>query len=191
MPPRAKLIGVGGPMGSGKTFFVETIQKALGDHCKVVTIASPLYDVCKTLGMRRKDRAFLQKVGAALRSVDEDIFIKAAVQKVLDEAEEMKDERSVVVVDGIRFENEVLQLNAAGVETIYLDIPHDVRIERLKQTYPENWQEHVDRLTDPAEQVYSIKHLFKREADGRMTPEQILELAKSIKEGRPGSPVAP
>ena len=171
-------------MCSGKTFFTNAIKETLGDACSVVRFSSPLYDICRILGMEGKDRAMLQQVGQALRGWDEKCFIKAAIHAVKQERERLKDMPGmrVIICEDIRFRNELYALQAVGFWGIYLDLPVDVRMERLKSTYPANFEDHLARMSDPSEQVGAFKNMFDRVADAQMTAGAMMSLVEEIAE---------
>ena len=44
------------------------------------------------------------------------------------------------IIDDVRYKNEVIKLKENGWLVIKIDIDDDLQIERLKNAYPENWQ---------------------------------------------------
>jgi len=56
-----------------------------------------------------------------------------------------------VVVDDIRYLNEIKKLKEDGWVLVKIDIDDSLQIERLKQTYPENWEVHAESRTHPSE----------------------------------------
>ena len=53
-----------------------------------------------------------------------------------------------IVVDDVRFLNEVKTLKDAGWFLVKLDVADELQVERLKATYPDDWETHVSNRTD-------------------------------------------
>ena len=62
----------------------------------------------------------------------------------------MKDSENIVI-DDLRFPNEYSALEKAGFKFIKLNISDEFQIERLKKTYPENYNNHISRRNDISE----------------------------------------
>jgi dephospho-CoA kinase len=117
------VIGLIGKIGSGKT----TVGKYLKDRygASEHRFSTILSDILDRLYLPQR-REYLQALGAALRAnLGEDVIVNA-FEKDLGE-----DPSEVLVVDGIRYENEVEMLK--GIENsvlIYVDAPAEIRYER-------------------------------------------------------------
>ena len=76
----------------------------------------------------------------------------------------MKDDKSIRnhILDDCRYANEVKKLKADGWYVVLLDISDELQIERLKSTYPKDWQKHIDARNHPSELDVDIidKSLF-------------------------------
>jgi hypothetical protein len=64
-------------------------------------------------------RRFLQELGAAVRAIDEDFWLRAAMRKVM----EANDAGVPVVITDVRYPNEAASLRRAGFHLVYIDRP--------------------------------------------------------------------
>ncbi|PPS86423.1 deoxynucleotide monophosphate kinase family protein [Streptomyces sp. MH60] len=84
-----------------------------------------LSEVVTTYGWERgKDltpevRRFLQELGAAVRDIDEDFWLRAAMKKVV----EANDASVPAVITDVRYPNEAASLKRAGFHLVYIDRP--------------------------------------------------------------------
>ena len=104
-------------------------------------LATELFD------MREKDRKLLQDLGAALRAIDGNVWVRAFGRQV----RQCESLGQSIVVDDLRFRNEYNCLRDLGFTIIRLDIPPDVQLLRLRQTYPSTYEAHLARIRDPSE----------------------------------------
>jgi len=117
------VVGLIGKIGSGKTTVGRHLKETYGasEH----RFSAILSDILERLYLPQR-REFLQALGACLReNLGQDVLVEA-FRKDLE-----KDPSNVLVVDGIRYENEVAMLR--GLENsvlIYIDAPAGLRYER-------------------------------------------------------------
>ncbi|MFD3361614.1 hypothetical protein ACFWW5_00740 [Streptomyces albidoflavus] len=64
-------------------------------------------------------RRFLQELGAAIRTIDEDFWLRAAMKKVAD----TNDTSHPAVITDVRYPNEAASLRRAGFVLIYIERP--------------------------------------------------------------------
>lgn len=149
-----------GKMASGKTTLAERLLPIYQDSIKfsfaqaVKNFARFLYDIPEDY----KDRVKFQKVGDGARKyINPNVWIDA----VLHQTESLGDE-ILCIIDDVRYENEVNHLKEAGWKVVLLDISEDLQIERLKKTYPEDWEVHAKARTHESEQGIDLidKGLF-------------------------------
>ena len=76
----------------------------------------------------KKPRAFLQDFGMMMRSYDEGVFIRRAI-------EDAEYDRSVC--DDLRMNDEAWALRDAGWLLVKVDLPEEKRLERVERLYPE------------------------------------------------------
>ncbi len=133
-------IAVCGKMASGKTtladWFVEhhDFQK-ISLAAKVKSIAADLF------GMVHKDRRLLQQIGMKMREIREDVWIDYLINHDGDN----------LIVDDVRFINEAEKLKAAGWTILRINIDDELQKERLKVTYPDDWEVHWNSRGDSSE----------------------------------------
>ena len=133
-------IAVCGKMASGKTtladWFVEhhDFQK-ISLAAKVKSIAADLF------GMVHKDRRLLQQIGMKMREIREDVWIDYLINH----------EGDNLIVDDVRFINEAEKLKAAGWTIVRINIDDELQKERLKVTYPDDWEVHWSSRGDSSE----------------------------------------
>lgn len=72
----------------------------------------------------KKDRELLQELGTYLKSIDNEVWIRAIVTK-------MKPNMQYIITD-VRYRDEFDALKKLGFIGVYVDSPRELRIERLK-----------------------------------------------------------
>ena len=167
-----------GKMASGKTTLAERVLPTYQDSRKfsfaqaVKDFARFLYDIPEDF----KDRVKFQKVGDGARKfINPNVWIDA----VLHQTENLSD-WTLCVIDDVRYENEVKHLKEAGWKVVLLEINEDLQIERLKKTYPNDWEVHAQARSHPSEaEIDSIdKSLFDlilKAEDGDANYNQIMQ----------------
>ena len=136
-----------GKMASGKT----TMALKLGDRFgfKRFSLAKGVKDFGNFLfdiPEGHKDRVAYQKVGDGGRNLlYAEIWIDVMLKSV------SNSECSNAVVDDVRYLNEVENLKKEGWKIIKIDIEEPQQIERLKKTYPNDWETHVSARNHPSE----------------------------------------
>ena len=146
-------IGILGKMGSGKSTLANMIidkdtryiRYAFGD--KVKEIAKNLF------GMVEKDRNLLQNIGGKMREIDDSVWVNYVLNQIKN--------TNFIVIDDVRYENEVVSLKKNGFTIIYLDIDTNTQIERLKLTYPNTYLQHINNGNHESEKA----NLYSKHAD--------------------------
>jgi len=142
-----------GKAGAGKSYSAEFLKQTYG--YKTAKFAYPIYDIARNyFEMKNKDRKLLQIIGtdAGRIMINENIWINRLVEdlKIVRETEKyLQRSHTYYVSDDVRFKNEHIALKSAGWVGIYLDVPDDVRIQRLKNrdgTAQEATLQHVSEL---------------------------------------------
>lgn len=118
-----KVILISGKMGSGKTTLATHLVKAINLHqkfyCVAMKFADPLYqmhDYCLAVlnqsgvDTKKKDGKLLQLLGTdwARSTIDENIWVKVAQNRVRKIKPTAYDHTNVVIFDDCRFKNELL-----------------------------------------------------------------------------------
>ena len=140
-------IGIIGRAGAGKTTLahalLDRIKEINGEDTQIVAFADKLKDICRDVfGMVDKDRALLQKVGDALRSVKKSVFIDYLMRTV-----DSNPDKHIIIHD-IRFPNEARACLSRGFDLVFLDVDEATQIARGRRTGHEHKSESgVDGLT--------------------------------------------
>ena len=163
-------IALCGGIASGKSTLAELVAREMrrrGARVRRTSFAALLKRLAtEVFGMppERKDRALLIKLGAALRSVDRDVFVRATLREMRAEAAAADaGERApaVWIVDDLRFANELSALRAdSGVDVgggggdwmiVKVVAGERARSRRIAALYGDAASEHSARLADPSE----------------------------------------
>lgn len=149
-------IALAGPMGSGKTFVAEWLQRRYGSlrlqrigfGDEVKRLVQELWEPPK------KDRALLVEFATSMRTIDPAIWIK----RLLATTEATPDAHWVC--DDLRQDNELTALRERGWLLVRILVPEGVRKQRIQDKYPDDYEEHLsygnhkterDMLQAPAE----------------------------------------
>ena len=141
-----KNIAICGKMASGKTTLAHTLRDEA--NFEVMSLAGAVKRLGRDLfGMVEKDRPLLQQIGMKMREIRPTVWIDYLVSQ----ADSVNESQYFVAVDDVRFVNEAKRFKDEGWILVKMDIGEELQIERLKKTYPENWEMHVDNRTDESE----------------------------------------
>ncbi|MFH1403493.1 MAG: AAA family ATPase [Candidatus Altiarchaeota archaeon] len=119
-----KVIGLIGRIGSGKSIVAEHLVENYG--AVVYRFSDVLKDVLNRVH-KPITRENLQDLGVALRSAFDDQGILAEVLR----ADIMESDSKLIIVDGIRYYDEVEMVKGVGGVTLYVKAPPEVRYERV------------------------------------------------------------
>lgn len=138
-----------GKMASGKTTLVNDLMTKYSFTKKysfaqaVKDFARFVYDIPEDY----KDRVKFQKIGDGARKyISPDVWIDAVINQSKKAPINEKQ-----FLDDARYENEVIKLKKEGWLVILIDIDEELQIERLKKTYPDDWEVHVDARNHASE----------------------------------------
>tara|TARA_Y100000817_G_scaffold313124_1_gene308495 strand:- start:2561 stop:3064 length:504 start_codon:yes stop_codon:yes gene_type:complete len=164
-------IAIYGPMCSGKTT-ISNIIKDINSDYQIFSFGQKIKDLAVELfSMEGKNRSLLIGIASKLREIDEDVWVKYVMDQVTD--------LENCIIDDLRFQNELNALT--GWTIICLNTPKEIRIQRIKELYPDNWQDHIqnmdhisetDTLNFPENTVY---------IDGSKPLEEITQLINKIR----------
>lgn len=175
-----KMIAISGKFASGKSTLMKNIKQTFEEQnmsVETMSIAGYLKQLCiEGFGMlpgeENKDRPLLIKVGSALRSVNKNVFLNILLHKV------KESKANVIIIDDLRFLNEAEMLASTWVQ-IRVEAPEDVRIERVKNKYPDTFQQHLSQMNSESEtQLDSYK--FDHIINTNWTQEEFENLIKKI-----------
>ena len=140
-------IAISGQMCSGKTTIAKCICEINPEYNihsfggKIKELARDLFNMDKT-----KDRSLLINIANKMKDIDPDVWIKY----ILKECSHEKN----CVIDDLRFANELEYLKNDPNDLWYfivLQIPKEVRINRIKELYPNNFEDHLKNMNDISE----------------------------------------
>ena len=140
-------IAISGHMCSGKTTIANIIKNQILNYQiysfgkKVKDVAYDLFNMDKSI----KNRSLLINIADKMREIDEDVWAKHVIHQISD--------KNNCIIDDLRFQNELDILEKDG-DWIYivLTIDNDIRLERLKQLYPDNYSDHIKNMGHLSEQ---------------------------------------
>lgn len=150
-------IALTGKICSGKSFVSNMLVKegfsrvGFGDGVK--KYCNELFD------MKQKNRKLLQDFAQSLKEIDKNVWIN-----YLDKYIRTLPINSNIVVDDLRFPNELNYLKKNGFIIIKLDVNYELQIERIKKTYPNDYLLHINRLNDISESYindFEYDYLFE------------------------------
>jgi len=131
-------IAICGKMGSGKTTLANNIIinnpyfKKHSLAAGVKKFARFVYDIPE----EKKDRVLFQKIGDGARNeLFEDIWITTMLRQC--------GEDEYLIVDDVRYYNEVIKLKEQGWNLIKINISNELQEQRIKKTYPNDWLTHL------------------------------------------------
>lgn len=138
-------VAICGKMASGKTTLANMICEHDSNYIRlslagmVKEVAHTLFNMSKT----NKNRKLLQQIGMKMREIRPLVWIDYVI-------EESKD-YEWVVVDDVRFINESKRFKEDGWKLVKLEITDEMQMDRLKNTYGDNWETHWNNRSDPSE----------------------------------------
>ena len=128
-------IAIIGKMCSGKS----TIAQIIMDHdssYKTFSFGGAVKKYAKEIfNMQGKDRSLLINFANKMREIDKDVWVRP----VIEESGLFEN----CIVDDVRYQNELDALVNDNWIIIKLNISRELQEERIKNTYPENYEDHL------------------------------------------------
>ena len=151
-----------GKICSGKTTITNNLIIKLNENnfnYKKASFADGVYEIAYNLfDMKNKNRNLLQSIGMKMREIDENIWIKSTIKKV----NHFNKNDTYIIIDDCRFQNELDNLIKNDFILIKLNISNELQLNRLKNTYPDTWNEqnlnHIseNNLNNLSENIFQI-----------------------------------
>ena len=134
-------IAIYGPMCSGKS----TIASIINGHdsrYKIYSFGQRIKDLAIELfDMEGKNRSLLITIADQMREIDKDVWVKYIMKQVKD--------KDKCIIDDLRFQNELNYLE--GWKIICLTTPLNVRVDRIKELYPDSYEDHIKNMSHLSE----------------------------------------
>jgi dephospho-CoA kinase len=139
-------IAITGKMCSGKTTLcnylcsVEPRFEIFSFGRKVKDCATDLFGMNPLV----KDRSLLISLGQKMREIDPDVWVNYVIKQCSD--------IEYCLVDDLRYQNEYEALVENGFKIIQLNISDDLQEKRIREIYPDNFEDHLSSRTHLSEQ---------------------------------------
>jgi len=134
-------IAIHGPMCSGKTTIANMIIR-MDSRYQRYSYGQKIKDIASELfGMDYKDRTLLITIADAMKKINPNVWINYVKKQT--------DKRDHCVIDDLRFQNELDSLT--GWKIICLKVPLEERIKRIKQLYPQDYDNHIQNMNHNSE----------------------------------------
>jgi len=135
-------LAISGKMTSGKTTMAAKLM-AIHPNFVKVSFADPIYDIAREyFNMQEKDRDLLIHIGESFRARDANVWINAFLRKV----DQLEAQGKWVLVDDLRLLSEHSALRKHGFKLVRLNVSSNEQERRLKNKYPETFQEHLTKI---------------------------------------------
>jgi dephospho-CoA kinase len=140
-------IAFSGPICSGKS----TLSKYLQDeyNCKIISFAKPVKTYCTQIfDMKNKDRGLLQTFADKCKDINSLVWVNLAEKEIIQNINRN------IIIDDLRYPNELDMLRRYNFIIIKLNINKDFQLKRIMQTYPQTFNDHIERLEHDSESYY-------------------------------------
>jgi cytidylate kinase len=142
-------IAISGKMWSGKSTLtkkiIEYFEKEKNIQFTKYSFASGVYKIARELfGMTIKNRDLLTTIGYNMRLINKNIWIKDTLNGI------KENRHNFVIIDDLRFQNELNHIKKEFF-IIRLNISKEEQLNRLKKTYPNTYQNHLNNLNNISE----------------------------------------
>ena len=143
-------IAFAGGMTSGKSTIARLTADRFG-NAQLISFAGPVKafasEVCKAEG---KDRHLLQEIGTHFRKLNEDLWVGILLSR-------LRSDVAIIVVDDVRYANELRALKKRGFVLVWLHTEEETRIQRLTDVYGLDSSQHIAAMQHESEMQTGIK----------------------------------
>ena len=138
-------IAITGKMCSGKSTLAKYIC-SLDQRFEVYSFGQKVKDVASDIFQmdpQQKDRTLLTSIGTKMREIDPNVWTKYLIQQT--------NKTDFCIVDDLRYQNEYEYLVQNDFKIIQLHVSPELQEQRIKQMYPQNYQDHLDNRNHSSE----------------------------------------
>ena len=138
-------IAISGPMCSGKTTIANLICNLNTDY-KIYSFGGKIKELAKELFDMGdiKDRSLLINIANKMKDINKDVWINYLLKQCSN--------KNNCIIDDLRFVNELESLKDDNSwYFIVIQIPKEIRIKRIKELYPTNYEDHIKNMDDISE----------------------------------------
>lgn len=141
-------IAISGKMCAGKSFITNALMKYFNNNIKKnfnkISFADDVYYIARNMfGMTEKNRVLLTSIATKMREIDNDVWAKSTILRV--------NKLENVIIDDLRFLNELQLLKKNKFFLIRINISKELQLQRLKKTYPNTYQQHLEKINHQSE----------------------------------------
>jgi tRNA uridine 5-carbamoylmethylation protein Kti12 len=139
-------LAVTGKMCSGKTTLCNYLLQ-MEPRFQIFSFGKKVKEVASDLfGMDplTKDRSLLISLGQKMREIDSEVWINYVIEQTKD--------KDFCLVDDLRYQNEYEALLKKGFKIIQLNISDELQEKRIREIYPDNFEDHLLARTHLSEQ---------------------------------------
>tara|TARA_B100001559_G_C16397600_1_gene574225 strand:+ start:526 stop:1077 length:552 start_codon:yes stop_codon:yes gene_type:complete len=162
-------IAITGKMCSGKSTVASYISslnplyQTFSFGQKVKNVASDLFN----MDPKNKNRTLLTSIGTKMREIDPNVWINYIVKQTQNQ--------DFCIIDDLRYQNEYESLIQNNFKIIQLYVSPKIQEQRIKEIYPQNYQDHLNNRNHPSElNIFQWSH--------NQGPHLFIDTSKSIDE---------
>lgn len=129
-------IAITGKMCSGKSTLAQIIKET-DERFVIYSFGQKVKEVAKDLfNMKEKDRSLLTSIGTKMREINYDVWVNYVINQTKN--------KTHCIVDDLRYQNEYEALHNNNFKIIQLVVDPDIQEKRIKDVYPNNYQDHLN-----------------------------------------------
>ena len=117
-------IAFAGIICSGKSYAAKQLAKKI--PAKILSLSTPIKEKLK--GTQFENRVGYQLIGKLGRSIDPKVWVDILTKRISSLEPELN-----IIVDDIRYENELIALRSKGFKIVYMKTPWHLRLQRLQK----------------------------------------------------------
>tara|TARA_Y100001958_G_C21230745_1_gene556462 strand:+ start:776 stop:1291 length:516 start_codon:yes stop_codon:yes gene_type:complete len=143
-------IAICGKMCSGKST-IANMLKEYDDRFEIFSFANKIKVLANELfnmDLKNKDRSLMIAIGSKMREIDPDVWVNYIIKETKD--------KEFCIIDDLRFQNELDILEKNDWKIISLNISQELQIERIKNLYKDNYEDHFKNRNHLSEKDFLI-----------------------------------